>query len=297
MNILLSLLIVFSFKTDTVCVVFTNDIVAQFGAGKATFINPDFPPPLGGAASFYTFLSDERARHKDLLLFDSGNMTGGFITGDSVSLDMVADFYKKMGYNAICPGIREFILGKTSIKGLSQKGLSLIASNIVERPDTLVHPDFISPYRIFNVRGVKVGVFGLVTENFDIMAMDWWSKHYMAAREIQTARNMVRLLKSKGADIIVLLSNTGFTHEKRIAKATEGIDFILGGGQGFGLWSPYEDAKTHTVIVRNYSYFSNCGRLQIFYSRAASVVTGYKYDRISLMSEQYAPSRKIEDEF
>ena len=55
----------------------TNDIKNVLGRRNATFINPDFPPVLGGINSLSTAVKWEREKaikNNDIfLLFDSGN--------------------------------------------------------------------------------------------------------------------------------------------------------------------------------------------------------------------------------
>jgi len=42
-------------------VLFTSDIHGHIDRGRATFMNPEFPPPLGGGASIATYLDTVRA--------------------------------------------------------------------------------------------------------------------------------------------------------------------------------------------------------------------------------------------
>ncbi len=284
-------------KVDTIKIVFTNDIVGQFGKKGATFINPVYPPPLGGAASFYTYLKKTRAKYPDLLLFDTGNMTGGYVSGQCVNLDAVIKFYKLMGYNAMVPGWREFFKGEEGLKYLLQHGITLIASNLVYKNDTTKYFNGILPYRIFDVNGVKIGVFGLTTEKMPLFANDWWIKNTFFLREIPTARKLVNTLKKKGADIIILLSSTGYTREKIIADSVAGIDFIFGGFLGYGLREPYENWYTHTVLLRQYRYFSSAMEVNIFYDRSSRCITGYKANQITLMEEDYEPEPEIRKQF
>ena len=56
---------------------FSNDVHGGIDAVPATFINPDFPPPLGGAASAATYIElvREYARENGeaVLLLDAGD--------------------------------------------------------------------------------------------------------------------------------------------------------------------------------------------------------------------------------
>lgn len=284
-------------KVDTIRIVFTNDIIGQFGKRGATFINPVFPPPLGGAASFYTYVKDLRKKYPNILLFDTGNMTGGYVIGEQVDLQKVIKFYKILGYNAMVPGWREFFKGEDGLSHLIKNGITFIGANIVYKTDTTRHFEGILPYKIFNVNGIKIGVFGLTTEKMPLFANDWWIENTFFLKEIPTARRMVNTLKRKGADIIILLSSTGSSREKVIADSVAGIDFILGGFLGFGFREPYENWFTHTVILRQYKYFSSAINLNIYYNRKSKCIVGYKANQITLMEEEYEPDPEIKKEF
>lgn len=268
------------FKIDTVAIIFTSDILSQFGEGEATFINPNFPPPLGGALSFESFLKEERSKYKNLLLFDTGNLTGGYIALENPNIDEVVYFYKKMKYNAICPGVREFIGGVDKFKHYLDKGLIFISSNIVGIEGIL-------KYKIFEENGIKIGVFGLTTQYMPLYSLPWNVASLKIIDEIETAKKMVKILKDKGVDIIICLSNIGYDREKILAREVEGIDVILGGFEGYGLREPYIDYYTHTILLRVYDNFSNVGEILLFYDTDSKVLTGFKYRSITLFSEQF----------
>ena len=295
---LLNILLVAMLSTiDTVKIVFTNDIIGQFGEKGATFINPVYPPPLGGAASFYTYLKNERKKFPDLLLFDTGNMTGGYVSGQKVDLEKTVKFYKLMGYNAMVPGWREFFKGEDGLLYLKKHGITLLGANVVQKNDTTKNFNGVWSYKIFNVEGVKIGVFGLTTEKMPLFADDWWIKNTFFLREIPTARRIVKTLKKKGADIIILLSSTGSSREKVIADSVNGIDFIFGGFMGYGMREPYENYYTHAVLLRQYRYFASAMEVSIFYDKSSRCITGYRAKQITLMEEDYEPDPEIKKEF
>lgn len=62
-------------------VLFTNDIHGGIDSYAATFINPDFPPQLGGGGSAATYIKDVRqmsnGRTRDNFLVDAGDFFRG----------------------------------------------------------------------------------------------------------------------------------------------------------------------------------------------------------------------------
>ncbi len=274
----------FLLTPDTIEILFTNDIKGQFHTTYALFINPVFPPPLGGEKSFLSFLKNERRKNKELLLIDAGNMSGGYITGDSFYIEKVADFYKKAGYNLMVPGRREFIGGREGIEKMLKLGINLISANITTQEDTL--KPLLPPYKIISIKGVKIGLFGLTSHYMPFYLQERVKDDFYFLNDIETAKKMVKELRKK-VDIVIGVSNTGIEREKRIASEVRGIDFILGGGSGYGLREPYEDPLTHTVLLRNYEYFSGFGKLEIIFDKRTKTITGYKYQNITLFEEEF----------
>ncbi|TSA28555.1 multifunctional 2',3'-cyclic-nucleotide 2'-phosphodiesterase/5'-nucleotidase/3'-nucleotidase, partial [bacterium] len=64
---------------------FSNDVHGGIDAVLATFMNPDFPPPLGGAASAATYIESVREYAKEngeaVLLLDAGDFFQGHPIG------------------------------------------------------------------------------------------------------------------------------------------------------------------------------------------------------------------------
>ena len=62
-------------------VLFTNDLHGGIAPSKAWFMNPEFPPDLGGGASMYRYAQEIRAEAAaegaEVLLLDGGNIFQG----------------------------------------------------------------------------------------------------------------------------------------------------------------------------------------------------------------------------
>ena len=84
-NIILFFFISFSFilskNINSINVVTTNDIHGMLAEQEATFMNPNFPPTIIGAAGFETYLQDLQEIENDFLLLDGGNFFQGHPLG------------------------------------------------------------------------------------------------------------------------------------------------------------------------------------------------------------------------
>jgi len=83
------------------------------------------------------------------------------------------------------------------------------------------------PYEIKNIDGVNVGFFSLMTEG--LLSVTSENRVKLIANNVTTAKKMVKLLKEKGVNVIVLISHIGYKDDIALAKQVKGIDLIFGG--------------------------------------------------------------------
>ncbi len=285
-------------ETKNILILHTNDMRGIFEERPATWINPDFPPPLGGAASLYTAVETERKLAKDssysFLLVDAGSFLGGNIIGEGSDPELAVDVLNLVGYDVVNLGVYDFLLGKKGLDVIAERAkFSIISSNLTLSEDTTKHPDFVRPYVILNVDGVKIGIFGLISEYTPLMLPDESVEGYFFLREFPQAEKMVRELREKDVDIVIALTNIGMRHDTLLAGAVPGIDFIIGGYDGRGIREAYEHPVTHTVVVRTYGGLSDLGRLLIHYDTETHVITGYEWNTVSLLEESAPPDPEV----
>lgn len=296
-------------------IVFTSNIYGNFGKSKATWINPDFPPVLGGFESLYELVKNERelAKKNDMLflLFDTGNFTGGFITGDNLTPDSISNLMNQLKYDAINLGVKELILFPITQRTspllpqpmrlsdyISKFNTTFISSNL--QVDDIAYTDRINPYKIFNYNGVKIGVFGLISENtpfftYQDINLGQDSDRIKILREYETAKKMVEKLKNEGCDIIILLSSIGYYRERFLARDVPGIDLILGGFDGFGERTAYVDPVNHTIVLRNYDYLSQIGKIILYVDPISKTIVNFSYIPITPFEEEFTPLAPVEE--
>lgn len=281
--------------TDIV-ILHTNDIMNVFQARGATFINPDFPPMLGGVYSFATAVQWERADAlKDgdiMLLFDSGNFSMKHIAEDSVTMDRAIEMFNYLKYDAVNLGIDELSSGFGYIeRNLPRFNMPVLLSNI--RPDSGFESLDLKEYVIFERKGVRIGVFGLTTEYavFDLR------KHVLETvsieREIGKAREIVDILKSNKCDIIIGITSIGFDHDMKLAAAVPGIDVIFGGYEGRGMRSPVEHPQNHTIIFKGYGELSSYEKI-VLHLNDLNNIEDYTSESVTLFEEAFPPDPELE---
>jgi 5'-nucleotidase len=83
------------------------------------------------------------------------------------------------------------------------------------------------PYLIKEIDGVRVGFFSLMTEDLPLVTSERDVR--IITDNISTAEKMVKLLKEKGVNVIVVLSHIGYKQDVALEKQVKGIDLIFGG--------------------------------------------------------------------
>jgi len=279
---------------------FTNDLHGGIAPSKAWFMNPEFPPDLGGGASMYTYVKEIRkeaaAEGAEVLLLDGGNIFQGTPLGMADSGRAMIDWMNQMDYDASVVGTQEFMFGIDNISDLAaQAKFPLLGAN-------LSSAEF-SPqdHLIKNLQGVKLGIFGLSTANTPHKLLPDQTRGVEFGSEINSAREQIKMLEGQGANCIIGLSHLGVPYQREnefaefvdtyedesdfsdrvitnleLGHLVEGIDLIVSGGTNAGYNTPWEDPQTHTLIVQGYGGASNIGHITLYIHRESGTLAGYK---------------------
>lgn len=316
MNILLFLCFMIGVTPVKVEIIHTSNIYGNFGPSKATWINPDFPPVLGGFESLKELVTAEREKAKKnnilFLLLDAGNFSGGYITGEKLSPDSIAYYMNSLNYNCINLGVKELILfpaTKRSEKFLPEPMslkdyLSKFKTKVVSANVEFTAPEYsclVLPYEILEFKGIKIGIFGMLSENapfflYQDIGPESDTPPVKIYKEYETAKKTVDELKSKGCDIVIMLSSIGYYRERFVARDVPGIDLILGGFDGFGERQAYVDPVNHTIILRNYDYLSQIGKIVLTIDPKAKTIIDFDYTAITPFEEEFTPLAPAEME-
>ncbi len=279
-------------------VAFTGEVAGMLAPRYATWINPNFPPLLGGAASLKTFLDEARAiAHLDadtFFLVDAGGALGGNLMGEGSDPRRTAEIMNLLGYDLMNVGLRDLYLGLQGLETLAELArFPLISSNLRLASNPSQTPSFLHRTMMLDVQGVRIGVIGLITENAVLYLWKRNQQGLFFTRDIETAQKMVDSLRSVGADLIWVLSNMGFQRDTMLARRVQGIDLIIGSFDGFGLREAYEDPQTHTIVVRTYNSLSEVGWISLYVDRKTRQLVGYNYRTETLFVDRFEPDPAI----
>lgn len=250
-------------QTKTITLLHTNDVhghvAAEYGKDKKlTNI---------GYARVKTYADSI----KNSVLLDAGDTTHGTAIAGIENGKGVIDLMKAMGYKVMVPGNHDFNYGYNALvdfknqaapaKG-SAEGFDILAANIIKNTGT---NDF-KGQTIIDVDGVKVGVFGIATEETKVKSNPKNTEGITFLNPVEVARAQVKSLKDQGVDVVVMLAHVGIddatvVKTSDIAKAVDGIDVIIDGHSHTKL----SDGKVvnNTLIVQTGNFLKNLGEVNI----------------------------------
>ncbi|MBN2601830.1 MAG: bifunctional metallophosphatase/5'-nucleotidase [Candidatus Marinimicrobia bacterium] len=304
-----------------VVTIFTNDIHGGIDRREASFINPDFPPTLGGGAIAGRYILQKRAEAEKngwgFLLLDQGDFYQGTPMGTKSEGEAVIEYMNTVGYDLLTVGNHDFDNGWKNLKRLSEiADFPFLASNLYRR-STGKLVEFVKPYIIKEIQGVKIGIIGATLTSTPSMSFPEHVEDLDFHPEVKAIKKYIPELKSQGVNMIIVSTHawlaynpeegykemlakleTGKTGDnygssaQAIAHLVPGIDVMFSGHLHRGFYKPWEDPVNHTLIFQNYANGSNLGHVNFYIHRKTGTLAGYDY-----VSDDGAIFTLFEDDF
>ena len=284
---------------------YTNDLRGGIGWQKATFMNPDFPPELGGGASTAAIINkirrQARLNGEEVLLLDGGDFIfGPTPLGEDSKGRAIVEYMNHVGYDAAVPGINDFNLGREDLTALGRQAhFPLLAANVIDSASLKTAEPF-TPYTIIEKNGLRIGLFGIVSKAAEQNEDPQRIRGLRFLSEVQAAQKIVERLREQNADIIITLAHLGLPYDSEegydvlreqeaqnifkdsyvntmeLARSVAGIDLIVSGHIPRGYQEPWEDPVNHTICVQNYAGGGNLGLITLDIDKSTKTVTGYE---------------------
>jgi 2',3'-cyclic-nucleotide 2'-phosphodiesterase (5'-nucleotidase family) len=293
----------------------TNDLHGHIAPEPARFMNPEFPPPLGGAPAAATYIKRVRAeaeRSGDaVMLVDVGDVFQGTPIGNKTEGRAVIDYYNAIGYDFVVPGNHEFDLGRHVPERMARdSNFPWIAANLIER-ETGEVVDWCQPTLMMERGGIKIGVIGIITPGTAHMSFPENIEGLDFLPMAPTIRKYRDELERQGADIILLGIHEGlpfdpsqgwakiagaeqtdaelehgYTHGANYSGDTPnlmelmnqvaGIDVAVGGHTHRGYQEPWIDPVNHTLCFETYGNGSSIGHAILLIDRETRKLVGWE---------------------
>ncbi|WP_236975397.1 bifunctional metallophosphatase/5'-nucleotidase [Membranihabitans maritimus] len=211
---------------------------------------------MGGIVRRASMVKDIRSKEDNVLLLDSGDIFQGtpyfnFFKGELEFKAMTA-----MKYDVATIGNHDFDAGIEGFHNqLKHAKFDFVSANY-NFDDTILH-SAIQPFTVKKVGGIKIGIFGLGIELEGLVPKELY-KDTQYIDPVPTAQKTAMHLKfEKDCDLVICLSHLGFKYSSskiddlKLAKATSGIDIILGGHTHTFLDEPVltKNKNGETIII------------------------------------------------
>lgn len=186
-------------------------------------------------ASAVTSLRDEA--DGAVLVFAAGDMMQGTMESNLERGQTVVRMMNRIGIDAMTVGNHEFDWGLDVLTDrTSEMEFPCLGANVIERDSGKVL-SCLQPYTLLEKNGVKVGIVGVVTQD-TITSVNPKNIATLRIEEpIAIAKETIRQVREKGADIVVLLAHMACYQEEngtltgeavRLAEL-DGVDVIVSG--------------------------------------------------------------------
>lgn len=209
-----------------------------------------------GFAKLKTYYDNKNVANNALLL-NAGDVVHGTTFATISSGDRVVNVMNQMGFDAMTAGNHDFNYGYQRLIELNEKAnFPIFAANVVnEEGNNILDAD-----SIIDVDGVKVGLFGLATEETKTKSSPANTEGLTFVNSIETAKNEVANLKNQGAQVIICISHLGEDKESvetstMIAENVEGIDLIVDGHSHTELQNGRYVGNTLIAQAKAHGYF------------------------------------------
>lgn len=239
-----------------ITLVHTNDTHARIkpedNAGKSM-----------GWAVLAAAIKKERELNPDTLVLDAGDTFHGLPLITLSRGENMVPLLNLTGYDAMCLGNQDFNYGAPRLLELSKKlNFPILAANVAYKDSGQL---LFAPYKEFNLSGVKIAVFGLVTPETKQKISPLWMKNLAFLDPVQQAQLMVDKLRPNN-DLIIAVTHLGIDpvcadKSTTVAKKVKGIDIIIDGHSHTVL--PQGIKEGDTLICQTGCYDSYLGEVNV----------------------------------
>lgn len=197
------------------------------------------------------------------LILDAGDTIHGTPFATISRGSSIVELSNLVGIDAFVPGNHDFNYGSERLLELIDKmEYAALANNIVDKEEKLILDDT----ELFDLEGIKVGVFGLATDETKTKSSPVNTEGLEFLNPIDTAKESVKALKKEGANYIIALSHLGLDEESKykssdVADKVEGIDLIVD-GHSHTLLENGKKVK-NTLIVQTGGIMSGIGKVTV----------------------------------
>jgi len=249
---------------------------------------------MGGFAHLAALIRRLRGQRPGALLLDGGDTWQGSATSLWTRGQDMVDAAKLLGVD-VMTGHWEFTYGAARVKEVIEKDfagrIEFVAQNV--RTADFDDPVF-APYVIKRVNGVAVAIVGQAFPYTPIANPRYFVPEWTFGVQEEGLQKAVDEARTKGAQVVVLLSHNGMDVDLKVASRVSGIDAILGGHTHDGVPQPSvvenRSGKTLVTNAGSNGKFVGLLELDVKQGRAPDV----RYRLVPVFAKLLPPDRDMD---
>ena len=263
-----------------ITILHTNDTHSHIDPLPA---NDPLRPNKGGAARRALLINQIRTENPNTLLFDAGDIFQGTPYFNFYGRELEFKIMSMLKYDAATFGNHDFDNGVEGLVAqLPHATFEFINANYDVSNTALA--GHVKPYKIYNVAGIKIGVYGLGVEMEGLVNKRQYGET-VYLNPIEIAQDMEhKLHNEEQCDLIICLSHLGYDYldnplkvsDLKVAAQTSHTDLIIGGHTHTFLDKPTlvtnKSGKT-TLVNQVGCYGINLGRIDFFFEDISNTKT------------------------
>lgn len=263
-----------------ITILHTNDTHSHIDPLPA---NDPLRPNKGGAARRAALINQIRTENPNTLLFDAGDIFQGTPYFNFYGGELEFKIMSMLKYDAATFGNHDFDNGVEGLVAqLPHATFEFINANYDVSNTALA--GHVKPYKIYNIAGIKIGVYGLGVELEGLVNKRQYGET-VYLNPIEIAQDMEhRLHNQEQCDLIICLSHLGYDYldnplkvsDLKVAAQTSHTDLIIGGHTHTFLDKPTlvtnKSGKT-TLVNQVGCYGINLGRIDFFFEDISNTKT------------------------
>lgn len=211
------------------------------------------PERLGGAAYLAAEI-DRLRKEKPSLLLAAGDMIQGHSWANLFRGESSMALMNLMRFDAMVVGNHEFDFGQAVLKQrLAAARFPVLGANVEGFKG-------LKPYVIKKIKGVKIAVIGVVTPD---TSQATHPRNVAGLKFLPPAAAVGKYLPQlrKQADLVIVLSHSGYQADRELAARVPGIGVIVGGHSHTKLLEPA--VVNNTIIVQAWEHAKALGVLDL----------------------------------
>jgi sulfur-oxidizing protein SoxB len=206
---------------------------------------------VGGFAHLATLVKQLKASRPGALLLDGGDTWQGSATALWTNGQDMVDACLALGVN-VMTAHWEFTLGAKRVQEIVEKDFKGKVDFIAQNVKTTDFEDLVfKPYTLREMNGVPIAIIGQAFPYTPIANPRYFTPEWSFGIREEDMQKTIDEARSKGAQVVVLLSHNGMDVDLKLASRVRGLDAIMGGHTHDGVPGaiPVKNAGGTTLVT------------------------------------------------